>query len=239
MKILAIGNSFSQDATRYLYGIARADGFALRVVNLYIGGCSLARHYRNMLSGERSYELEVNGCPSGFCVSLDDALHADTYDVVTIQQVSHEAPDYETYQPYLRALCEKIRLAQPKAKLYLHQTWAYEEGSARLCEELKFRSSEEMMGRVRAAYAQAAADSGAELIPGGEAMAALATLGIRPHRDTFHAGYGVGRYTLGLVWYGRLTGRAFDQNRYRDFDCPVSEEEVALAKQAAAKALAQ
>ena len=74
MKILAIGNSFSQDATRYLYGIARADGVNLEVVNLYIGGCSLERHYRNMLSAERAYGLEINGHKTGFFVSLDEAL---------------------------------------------------------------------------------------------------------------------------------------------------------------------
>ena len=60
MNILAIGNSFSQDATRYLHGIARADGVTLEVVNLYIGGCSLERHYRNMMADTRAYELQYN-----------------------------------------------------------------------------------------------------------------------------------------------------------------------------------
>ena len=54
MNILAIGNSFSQDATRYLQKIARADGEKISVINLVIGGCSLERHYLNMLSGERA-----------------------------------------------------------------------------------------------------------------------------------------------------------------------------------------
>ena len=51
-KILAISNSFGVDANRYLYGIARAAKEEIRVVTLYIGGCSLYRHYRNMLSEE-------------------------------------------------------------------------------------------------------------------------------------------------------------------------------------------
>ena len=70
MNILAIGNSFSQDATRYLHQIAAADGVTLHVANLYIGGCSLEHHYRNMLSGERAYELQYNGQLTGFQVSL-------------------------------------------------------------------------------------------------------------------------------------------------------------------------
>ena len=57
MDILAIGNSFSTDATRYLYGIARAAGDNLQVTNLYIGGCSLEQHYRNMLSNERAKRI--------------------------------------------------------------------------------------------------------------------------------------------------------------------------------------
>ena len=61
MNILAIGNSFSEDATRYLHGIARADGETLKVANLYIGGCSLGWHDRNMLSDEKAYELQYNG----------------------------------------------------------------------------------------------------------------------------------------------------------------------------------
>ena len=58
MRVLAIGNSYSQDATRYLYGIARAGGVDVKVVNLYIGGCSLSRHYRNMLSELTEDELK-------------------------------------------------------------------------------------------------------------------------------------------------------------------------------------
>ncbi|MFQ9800147.1 MAG: DUF4886 domain-containing protein [Clostridia bacterium] len=37
MEILAIGNSFSQDATRYLREIAVAGGQQLNVTNLYYG----------------------------------------------------------------------------------------------------------------------------------------------------------------------------------------------------------
>ncbi len=238
MKILAIGNSFSQDATRYLHGIARADRQPMKVVNLVIGGCSLERHYRNMLAKDRAYSMELNGEGSGFMVSLDEALYADYYDVITLQQVSHAAPFYKTYQPYLDELAAYVRRAVPRAKLYLHQTWAYEENSYRLCEELKYAKTEDMMAAVRASYATAAAAVGADIIPSGETMLNLSRLGIeKPHRDTFHASLGVGRYALALTWYGKLTGRDFSENSFRDFDIPVSEDEVAIAKEAAHRAL--
>ena len=239
MKILAIGNSFSQDATRYLYGLARADGQPMKVVNLFIGGCPLERHYRNMLSGERAYSMELNGASSGFTVSLDEALYSDRFDVITLQQLSQEAPYYKTYQPYLDALAAHVRRAQPGAKLYMHQTWAYEANSYRLCEESKFSQPEEMLALIRAAYDTAAAAIGAEgVIPAGEAMLYLSHLGIeKAHRDTFHASLGVGRYALALTWYGKLTGRDFSKNTFRYFDVPVSEGEVAIAKEAARRAL--
>lgn len=40
MKVLAIGNSFSNDAMRYLHGIAKADGLDMKTVNLFIGRLS-------------------------------------------------------------------------------------------------------------------------------------------------------------------------------------------------------
>ena len=61
MNVLSIGNSFSQDAQRYLHRIAKADGCNLNTFNLYIGGCPLSLHYRNMISEERraKYIVEV------------------------------------------------------------------------------------------------------------------------------------------------------------------------------------
>ena len=40
MKILSIGNSFSQDAQRYLYRLAKKAGDTFKTVNLDIGGCT-------------------------------------------------------------------------------------------------------------------------------------------------------------------------------------------------------
>ena len=62
IKILAIGNSFSQDATYYLHQIAAADDVDIKVVNLYIGGCSLERHWNNIQNEAEEYLLEENGC---------------------------------------------------------------------------------------------------------------------------------------------------------------------------------
>ena len=65
MKILSIGNSFSQDAQRYLHRLAKQDGTELKTVNLFIGGCSLQKHYLNMLDDNADYDFEFNGEKTG------------------------------------------------------------------------------------------------------------------------------------------------------------------------------
>ena len=49
MKLLAVGNSFSQDACTFLHQTAQAQGLDLEVTNLYIGGCPLEKHYQNLI----------------------------------------------------------------------------------------------------------------------------------------------------------------------------------------------
>ena len=82
-KILFVSNSFGVDSTRYFYGVSRAVGKKVKVATLYIGGCSLYRHYRNMLSGEKAYY--INGMESGLMVSLKEALLSDEWDVIVTQ----------------------------------------------------------------------------------------------------------------------------------------------------------
>jgi hypothetical protein len=232
MNILSIGNSFSQDAQRYLHRIARADKVELNTFNLYIGGCPLSLHYQNILSEERRYTLEMNGSSTGFYVSLKEALLNRDWDIVTIQQVSAQSPYYDTYQPYLDKLAEYIRLFVPKAKIVVHQTWAYEQGSRRLHEELKYSDYKQMLCDIVKSYQQAAQDICADfVIPSGEVFGALLESGIeKVHRDTFHASIGLGRYALGLTWYRFLTGNDIAQNTFCDFDEEVTAEQIAVAK---------
>ena len=232
MNVLSIGNSFSQDAQRYLHRIAKADGFTLNTFNLYIGGCPLLLHYRNMISEKNAYTLEMNGESTGFEVSLKDALLNRDWEFVTIQQVSHMSPHYETYQPFLEKIVEYIRLCVPRAKIAIHQTWAYEENSHRLNVELGYGSHIDMFNDIKKAYEKAAEEINADLIiPSGELFQKLIAAGIKKvHRDTFHASLGLGRYALGLLWYSVLTGNNIKSNAFCDFDEEISKEEIEIAK---------
>ena len=238
MNILAIGNSFSQDATRYLHQVAASDGTYVRAVNLYIGGCPLYRHYNNLIHDARAYSLEYNGESTGFYVSIRQALRARDWDVITLQQVSHKSPRYETYQPYLDVLAAECRRARPDAKLYIHQTWAYEDGSKRLCEEMGYKTSGDMFADIKAAYDKAAEAIRADgIIPDGRTMQNIIEAGLVAHRDTFHANLGYGRYALALTWYGMLTGADVEKNTFASLDEPADEKTLAVARDCAARAI--
>ena len=232
MNILSIGNSFSHDAQRYLHDIAKADGENIQSFNLYIGNCSMSSHYRNMLSQDKVYSLEMNGVSTGFKVSLDEALLNRDWDVITLQQVSLQSPNYDTYQPYLDGLVEHIKRFVPKAKIAVHQTWAYEQGSPRLTEKMGYSDYKDMLCDIVKAYQTAADHIGADyLIPSGEVFGAMLESGIeKVHRDTFHAGLGLGRYALGLIWYKTLTGNDVLENTFCNFDEEISAEHIAIAK---------
>lgn len=240
IRVLSIGNSFSSDAQRYLHGLARAGGQELKAVNLYIGGCPLSRHYAHMLDGQRAYQFELNGMASGLSVGMKESLLSDDWDFITLQQASHLSPRYETYQPYLTELAAFARQCCPGARLLIHQTWAYERDSERLCGELEYREPGEMFRDLKAAYAKAAASIRADgVLPCGEAFQnALEAGAPRLYRDTYHAARGLGRYLLAAVWYQALTGRSAEQNPFRDFDEPVDEALLPIAQKAAADAVA-
>lgn len=237
-KILFVSNSFGVDATRYLYGVCRGAGKKVKVVTLYIGGCSLYRHYRNMLSEEKAYDYYINGMASGLKVSLKEALLSDEWDAVCTQQCSPDSGDPESYFPYLPALAEYFRRHAPKAKLYLQRTWSFAEGCPRF-EKTAFTTREEMIPAIRECYGKAAEAVQADgVIPGLEAMNLLyGAVGDAAYRDGFHASLGLGRYTLACLWFRYFFRTDPACSTFGDFDVEMTEEEILLARQISGEAL--
>ena len=231
MKILAIGNSFSQDAARYLHQIARKGEVPVEVTNLYIGGCPLEKHFRNMMADSRAYTLQYNGMSTGFPVSIKEALLNRSWDVVTVQQASGDSFKADSYYPYINELTDYVRRCVPNAKIVVHQTWAYEQGSAKL-ESVGFADQEDMFDGLKKAYDLAAEKINADgMIPSGQLFQNMLVNGFeKVHRDTFHASLGAGRYALGLLWYRMLTGADITENAFGDFDEVVTQEEIDTIK---------
>ena len=184
-----------------------------------------------MLSDLRAYELQYNGQKTGFPVSLSEALLNREWDVVTIQQQSSRSASKETFYPYVTDIVAFVRKCVPKAKIYFHQTWAYEDESKMLA-DAGYNSFDEMAERIIQTYAEVAKEQNADgIIPCGEVMKSLIDSGIpKVHRDTFHASFGIGRYALALTWYKTLTGRSVLGNSFSNFDEPIADSDAETVK---------
>ena len=228
MKILSIGNSFSEDSQRYLHQIAAANKKDLMFVNLFIGGCPLKKHYINLTDNEKDYAFQINGVNSGLKVSVKDAVKSNDWDYITLQQASHASFNIDSYTPYIEKIAEWLRLRCPDTKILLHRTWAYPEHRERLA-EVGFKTTEEMFKEVKAAYRKAEKLINPDgVIKSGDAMLkAYKAVPDIVYRDIIHASYGFGRYLLGCVWYKTLFGEVPNVH-ITNFDEPVSGENLRL-----------
>ncbi len=222
IKILAIGNSFSQDATYYLHQIAAADDVDIKVVNLYIGGCSLERHWNNIQSGAEEYLLEENGYSLEKYVSIQKALCMEEWDYVVTQQVSGDSGILETYHPYLDYIMKYVKEKLPKTEFILHETWAYEIDSLHANFHKYKQNQQDMYEKLSKAYRDVAEQFGVRLILCGDVVQEIRKKepfvyghgGMSICRDGFHMNVIYGRYLLAATWYKTLTGNSVCNNNY-------------------------
>ena len=222
IRVLAIGNSFSDDARTFVHQIAAASGLDIAIGNLYIGGCSLERHWQNAQQDAAAYDYSRTGRPNAPS-SIRQALESEKWDYVTLQQASHFSGMPETYQPYLNELSAYIRRYAPQAEQLIHETWAYEIDSTHSAFPDYGRDQRRMYQLLKAAYEKAAKDiGGARIIPSGDAFQLArenplfdyAHGGKSLNRDGFHASLTLGRYLLGCVWVETLSGISMVGNTF-------------------------
>ena len=243
IRVLAIGNSFSVDATTYLRDMALADGIDLRVMNHAIGGCSLQRHHGNMTNGTADYsttyytpDVVYTAKPT----TLEQGVTAHKWDYITIQQVSGLSGKYDTFTPYYPELVAYIKERQPEAEIMLHMTWAYAEGFSGL-QNHSYEGQDHMYRRIVETYARFSKDlDGARILPSGEAIqrARATEMGDVFNRDGFHCNV-KGRIIAGWVWYEIFTGISpfdckFDPKSADKF---LTDHEIELMKTAAHEAV--
>lgn len=209
IKILAIGNSFSQDSTTYLYDIANVANTQIKVVNLYIGGCSLETHWQNIEVDATAYDYQLNGQSSNRKISIKEALQEDTWDYVTIQQVSNDSGLIDSYYPYINKILGYVKQYAPQAEQLIHQTWAYEIDSDHGAFTNYQSDQTKMYQALTDAYQRVADELSLKIIPCGQVIQALranplfdyANGGISLCRDGFHMSLAYGRYAVAATWY--------------------------------------
>ena len=213
VRILAIGNSFSQDAVeQYLHELAEAEGISTIIGNMFIGGCSLERHVKNARENAPAYAYRKIGTHGKKGekgkMSLEAVLADEDWDYVSLQQASPFSGMYETYEASLPELIEYVKARLPKkTKLMLHQTWAYASTSKHSgfknynCNQLT------MYQAIADAVKKAAKANKIKIvIPSGTAIQNARTSFIGDHlnRDGYHLDVKIGRYTAACTWFERI-----------------------------------
>ena len=230
MKILSIGNSFSQDAHKWLHALAKQNGIEIETTNLYIGGCSLKTHWENIVENNTNYDLEINGGKCVRKISIDEALKLDKFDVITFQQRSGHSGLIETYFPYLSNIDIVVRELQPDAKIMFHQTWAYETDSVHKEFENYNSNQDEMFKKIIETTEKAAEEIDADIIPTGRVIQKLRKTvkefdytngGKSLCRDGSHLSYDYGRYAAAATWIRAIARKNVSEFPFEDFDVEI------------------
>lgn len=217
VRILAIGNSFSQDAMKWLYDIYRGYGYRnIELANLMFGGCSLAQHRAHIQNQTAAYEFEQNTNGSWHTDAerrtADYGIDFNTWDIIVIQQVSGYAGDAASYGEDFAFLVDYVanRVAEKSTRIYWQMTWAYQADSNHV-DFKKYGNDQLTMYRaitetVQNVVVPNRAVSG--VIPTATAVQNMRTgsLGDTLTRDGFHLNLNYGRYLAGLTWACALTG---------------------------------
>lgn len=223
LKVLAIGNSFSEDATAYLHSIAEIDGNESKIVNLSIEGASLETHWKNILADKADYDYQLNGdTKTGRKAAIHEVLIEEDWDVVVFQQVSHESGIDISYYPFIKSISTFVKKYAPNSQQYMHQLWAYEEDSSHEGFANYGNSQSNMQKQINMAVLGAARNIKSRIIPCGEIFTSLRMLpdfnreygGQSLCRDGFHAHTVYGRYTLAATWYEVIFGGNILDNKF-------------------------
>ena len=243
VKVLAIGNSFSQDAVeQYLYELAAAQGDSLVIGNAYIGGCSIDTHYDNLINKKPAYVYRkvVGGVRAvRNKVTLQSIIRDEQWDIITLQQASQLSGISSSFSNL--AQLKRLILSYTSnlhVQFMWHMTWAYSES---LTEE-RFAPYDYDQRKMYSAIVSTmqnvlpAVGGFVRIIPSGIAIQlARYRLGDVLNRDGYHLSYTLGRYTAACTWCEVLTGRIIDGNRY--WPATISTEEATICQEAAHEAV--
>ncbi len=241
LRILAIGNSFSDDAFEHNFpDLARADGQKLIIGHLLIGGSSLQQHVQNANNNTPAYfynKVNVEGVKTstgGY--TLLRGITDEKWDYISVQQVSGNSGLYNTFEADLPPLLTyiKSKVTKPGVKYILHQTWAYEATSTHADFAKYNRNQMTMYNAIVDAVGKAKTLVNADVIvPAGTAIqnARTSYIGDNFTRDGYHLDLTIGRYTAACAWFETIFGKSVIGNSYKP--AGLSDYKAALAQTAA------
>ena len=240
VRVLSIGNSFSVDAVeQHLYDLAAADGISVIIGNMYIGGCSLAKHLDNAKNDKPAYKYRKIGT-DGVPVEtkefvLEAALADEPWDYISLQQQSGASGIYETWEKSLPELVEYIRERIPeKTQLMIHQTWAYDPTSTHKDFKNYDHDQLKMYNSIVDAVAKASDLVHIKMvIPCGTAIQNARTTILKDviTRDGYHLHKTYGRYVAACTWFEKIFRKNVIGNPYMPKNM-TAEQQLAAQKSA-------
>ncbi len=215
LRILAIGNSFSDDGMEHLPAILADLGVEnVELARLYVGGCTLERHYNFYNNEEAAYIFyhskagENRWVKAEEKVTMQYALAMGEWDIITLQQASGVSGIYDSYVPYLEQLITIVGKAQPQAELVWHMTWSYSTDSNHGEFPNYDRDQKKMYQAITHCVHRLLKDNKTidKIIPSGTTIQSLRQSAINNSpkdftRDGYHMDFGAGRYALACTWY--------------------------------------
>jgi len=240
IKILAIGNSFSEDAIEsHLHDLAKEKGIKVIIGNMYIGGASLANHKANADRNIPIYDyrkISTDGIKKNWIkTSIEIALKDEQWDYISFQQVSQNSGQLETVQASLPDLFNyvKTKATNPNVKYAYHQTWAYAPNTT----NTGFANYGNNQTTMYNAIANVSKNiepiiAGSIIVPAGTAIqnARTSVLGESYNvTDGYHLN-AFGKYIAACTWFEKIFGQSVVGNNYNG---GFSAFEVLVAQNAA------
>ncbi len=245
IRVLAIGNSFSEDAIEtHLYDLAKANGQKIIIGNLYIGGATLEQHVNNVKANAGAYsfrKIDAEGNKTTVAnTSIATALASEKWTHISFQQESSNSGKFDTWSASLAELYNYVapRAKNENVKFILHQTWAYAKNSTHAGFDNYNKDQMQMYTAiVDAVYKAKELVDIDMIIPAGTAIQNGRTSVVEDNftRDGYHLSMPLGRYLAACTWYESLMGTNVIGNSYKPQG--LSDFEVAIAQNAAHLAL--
>jgi hypothetical protein len=248
LKILMIGNSYSDDTSWYIPEIA--EGFEFDEVEygvLYIGGCSIQQHYENSTTGNKGYEFRYyqNGAWTtkygNELKSLEFGIKFKDWDFITLQQSSVQSGNETSYGEDLTKLISYVKktATNPNMQLVWNMTWAYAESYENM--QKNGYTNQISMYKLIANAVQTKIATNTNFFaisPTGTAVqnARTSVLGDTLNRDGTHLTKDLGRYLAAMTMFCSLTGYSVDDIAYAPVELDLTA--IAVAKESVKNALA-
>ena len=230
LRVLAIGNSFSEDAVeQYLWDLGQEAGITFIIGNAYRGGWSLINHWKDARSKavDTEYRKVLDGRRTNLGkFSLRDIITDEPWDVITFQQVSQDAGRPDSYEPGLSLMIGYVKALalSDSVRFGFHQTWAYAQDSEHSGFDNYNRDQFQMYSSITAAVENTMRYHDGDLlfyIPSGTAIQNARTAFFTKKgrhkdssvnrdltRDGYHLNYTIGRYIAACTWFEVLTGKS-------------------------------